>query len=96
MKLSGQHVLQGFDKVVPPFEALLKFHGGEGFEEVVPFSKTHRNSACTWEPWSSFLNLVSDVVVSLGVTSPFFPGILPSRKPQKAPGKWLVFEKNDC
>ena len=31
---------------VPPFEALLKFHGGEGFEEVVPLSKTHRNSAC--------------------------------------------------
>ena len=39
-------MLQGFDKVVPPFEALLKFHGGEGFEEVVPLSKTHRNSAC--------------------------------------------------
>ena len=38
--------LQGFDKVVPPFEALLKFHGGAGFEEVVPLSKTHRNSAC--------------------------------------------------
>ena len=33
-------LLQGFDKVVPPFEALLKFHGGgEGFEEVVPFPK---------------------------------------------------------
>ena len=31
--------LQGFDKVVPPFDALLEFHGGEGFEEVVPFSK---------------------------------------------------------
>ena len=38
--------VQGFDKVVPSFEALPKFHGGEGFEEVVPLSKTHRNSAC--------------------------------------------------
>ena len=38
--------VQGFDKVVPPFQALLKFLGGEGFEEVVPLSKTHRNSAC--------------------------------------------------
>ena len=43
---SWEKSLQGFDKVVPPFEALLKFHGGEGFEEVVPLSKTHRNSAC--------------------------------------------------
>ena len=42
----GCRLLQGFDKVVPPFEALLTFHGGEGFEEVVPFSKTRRNSAC--------------------------------------------------
>ena len=31
----------------------------------------------------------------LGVTSPFFPGILLSRKPPKTLGKWLVFEKND-
>ena len=42
----GSREVQGFDKVVPPFEAFLKFHGGEGFEEVVPLSKTHRNSAC--------------------------------------------------
>ena len=42
----GFEQIQGFDKVVPPFAALLKFHGGEGFEEVVPLSKTHRNSAC--------------------------------------------------
>ena len=32
---------------------------------------------------------------SLGVTSPFFPGILLSRKPPTTLGKWLVFEKND-
>ena len=31
----------------------------------------------------------------LGVTSPFFPGILLSRKQPEALGKWLVFEKND-
>ena len=33
---------------------------------------------------------------NLGVTSPFFPGILLSRKPPKTLGKWrLAFEKND-
>ena len=32
----------------------------------------------------------------LGVTSPFFPGILLSGKPPKTLGKWRsVFEKND-
>ena len=31
----------------------------------------------------------------LGVASPFFPGILLSRKPQNTLGKWLVFLKND-
>ena len=31
----------------------------------------------------------------LGVPSPFFPGILLSRKPPKTKGKLLVFEKND-
>ena len=49
--------LQGFDKVVPPFEALLKFHGGEGFEEVVPFFKTLYQVAST-----------RDVVESKGYT----------------------------
>ena len=33
--------VQEFDNVVPPSEAVLKFH-----EEVVPLSKTHGNSAC--------------------------------------------------
>ena len=32
---------------------------------------------------------------TLGVNSPFFPGILLSRKPPKTLGKWLAFEKND-
>ena len=31
----------------------------------------------------------------LRVASPFFPGILLSRKPPKTLRKWLVFEKND-
>ena len=53
--------LQGFDKVVPPVEALLKFHGEEGLEEVVPFSKLHRNSRF-WEA----LQLKIEIPLGLG------------------------------
>ena len=41
-------------------------------------------------------HLEGHVSCLLGVIFYCFPGILLSRKPAKALGKWLVFEKDDC
>ena len=60
-----------------------------------PASNTHEPPMYRMA-WSLFAATTVKNRMFLGGTSPFFPGILLSRKPPGTPGKWRsVFEKND-
>ena len=56
-------------------------------DAAIPF----RAPCPTPEPWLA----PNQHAICLGVTFPFFPGILLLRKPSKTQGKRPVFEKND-
>ena len=48
-----------------------------------------------WGQRSGAFDSISGMMTLLGVPSPFFPGILPFRKPSTTQGKQPVFGKND-